>query len=190
LRTKRLRDAGPPTARTAICPTGSGAGTEAGDQFGPRPFGHPTPARNALGHGDERMAAICVTNGLGICSSRHGGPNVRRRVRNRSIALQRVIDCIQARPDEIAFTIVNLADFIWYRTLQAKWLIDEIRALQGIAMPDSMAAHDRWSDEPQRGSKIVLRVPQGTFVYHDGRDQCDIDIPAAQTRPPPHPLDA
>ena len=90
-------------------------------------------------------------------------PSVRRRVRNRTIELQRVIDQIQAKPGIGDFLIGNLPNSIWYKTLQARRLIDEIRALQGVAMPDSIAALDRWSDEPRRGSNIVLRISHGAL---------------------------
>jgi hypothetical protein len=110
-------------------------------------------------------------------------PNVRRRVRNRTIELQRVIDQIQAKPDIGDFLIGNLPNSIWYKTLQARRLIDEIRALQRFAMPDSIAALDRWSDEPRRGSNIVLRISHGALVYHDGTDHCEIEIPDALTKP-------
>jgi hypothetical protein len=63
------------------------------------------------------------------------------------------------------------------------WLIDEIKALQGIAMPDSIAALDRWSDEPRPGQNIVLRISRGVLVYHNGPDRCEIEIPAALTKP-------
>ena len=75
-----------------------------------------------------------------ICCFSPWPPNVRRRVRNRTIELQRVIDQIQAKPDIGDFLIGNLPNSIWYKTLQARRLIDEIRALQRFAMPDSIAA--------------------------------------------------
>ena len=90
---------------------------------------------------------------------------------------------IEAMADEKDVWVHRLPWFIFFRTRQARWLIDEIRALQGIAMPDSIAALDRWSDEPKRGSNITLRISQGTLVYNDGPDRCEIEIPAALTRP-------
>ena len=56
-------------------------------------------------------------------------PNVRRRVRNRTIELQRVVDQIQAMPDIGDFSIGTLPNFISYKTRQAAWLIGEIKAL-------------------------------------------------------------
>ena len=72
---------------------------------------------------------------------------------------------------------------IQHKTRQAAWLIDEIKALQGIAMPDSIAALDRWSDELRPGSKIVLRISRGALFYQNGPDCCEIEIPAALTKP-------
>ncbi len=135
------------------------------------------------------MAVAANNNGqyalrtTGISAFLPWPPNVRRRVRNRTIELQRVIDQIQAKPDIGDFLIGNLPNSIWYKTLQARRLIDEIRALQRFAMPDSIAALDRWSDEPRRGSNIVLRISHGALVYHDGPDHCEIEIPDALTKP-------
>jgi hypothetical protein len=67
--------------------------------------------------------------------------------------------------------------------LSAKSLVTQIKAFQGFAMPDSIAALDRWSNEPQRGSDIVLRISQGTLLYDDGSDRCEIEIPNALTKP-------
>jgi hypothetical protein len=110
-------------------------------------------------------------------------PNVRRRVRNRTIGLERVLGMIQAMPDIADIWFQILPDSISHQTRQAEWLIDEIKALQGIAMPDSIAALDRWSDDPLRASNIVLRISQGTLVYQDGSERCAIDIPDVLTRP-------
>jgi hypothetical protein len=109
-------------------------------------------------------------------------PNVRRRVRNRTIELQRMVDRFPAVPDTYDFFDEILAGSIQHKTRQATWLIDEIKALQGIAMPDSIAALDRWSDEPRPGSNIVLRISQGALVYRNGPDSCEIEIPAALTK--------
>jgi hypothetical protein len=68
-------------------------------------------------------------------------------------------------------------------TRQAVRLIDEIKALQGIAMPDSIAALDRWSDESRSDWNIGLRILQGAIVYHDGPDRCEIELPAALFKP-------
>lgn len=106
-------------------------------------------------------------------------PNVRRSVRNRTIELQRMIDRFQAMPDTNHFFEV-LAGSIQGKMRQAIWLIDGIKTLQGIAMPDSIAALDRWSDEPRPGSNVVLRISQGAIIY--GTDHCEIEIPAAFTK--------
>ncbi|UFZ06241.1 hypothetical protein LQG66_08065 [Bradyrhizobium ontarionense] len=108
-------------------------------------------------------------------------PNVRRRVRSRTIELERVSAIVQSGENDFWFEIASRS--IFFRTLQAKRLIDEIRALQGFAMPDCIAALDRWSGDAQRGSNIALRISQGTLVYSDGRDRCEIEIPAALTPP-------
>lgn len=110
-------------------------------------------------------------------------PNVRRRVRNRTIELERVSAAIQSMADQSDVSIENLPWFIVYKARQARWLIDEIRAFQGFAIPDTMAALERWSDEPQRGSNIALRISQGALVYSDRGDHCEIEIPAALTKP-------
>lgn len=110
-------------------------------------------------------------------------PNLRRRVRNQTIALQHASATIQSMPDQSNVWVENLLWSIPRETEQAKRLIKEIRALQGLVMPDSMAALDRWSDETGRGSSIELRISQGTLVYSDGQDRCEIEIPAAFIRP-------
>jgi hypothetical protein len=110
-------------------------------------------------------------------------PNVRRRVRNRTIELERIHQMIQSIPDINNFRFHGLPSLIFYKTRQAKWLVEEIKTLQGIAMPDSIAALDRWSDETQRGSDIMLRISRGALVYRDGPDRCEIEIPAALTKP-------
>ncbi|MBR0714773.1 hypothetical protein [Bradyrhizobium liaoningense] len=110
-------------------------------------------------------------------------PNVRRSVRNRTLELQRMIDRLQALPDISHFLDEVLAGSIQYKTRQAIWLINGIKALQGIAMPDSIAALDRWSDKPRPDSNVVLRISRGALVYHDGPDRCEIEIPAALTKP-------
>lgn len=110
-------------------------------------------------------------------------PNVRRRVRNRTIELERILRMIQSMPDIDNFRFRGLPSLIFYKTRQAKWLVEEIKTLQGIAMPDSIAALDRWSDEPRRGSDIILRISRGALVYRNGPDRCEIAIPAALTTP-------
>jgi hypothetical protein len=110
-------------------------------------------------------------------------PNVRRRVWNRMIELQRIIDRTLAIPDTNDFWFEMLAGSIQHKTRQAMWLIDEIKALQGFAMPDSIAALDRWSDERRLGSNIVLRISQRALVYRNGLDRCEFEIPAALTKP-------
>ncbi|WP_315804111.1 hypothetical protein [Bradyrhizobium sp. SZCCHNS3002] len=111
-------------------------------------------------------------------------PNYRRRVRNQTIALQRTSATIQSMADENdTWVHQHLHSFIFFRTQQARWLVDEIRALQSIAAPDSIAALDRWSDDPQRGSSTTLRISQDTLVYSNGSDRCEIEIPSEFTRP-------
>jgi hypothetical protein len=110
-------------------------------------------------------------------------PNVRRRVRNRTIELERVLDMIQSMPDIENFWFRAIPSLIFYKTRQTKWLIEAIKALQGVATPASIAALDRWSNEPLRGSNIVLRISQGTLVFQDGSERCAIDVPGALTRP-------
>jgi hypothetical protein len=117
-------------------------------------------------------------------------PNVRRRVRNRTIELERMLGVIQSMPDIDNFRFHALPSLIFYKTRQAKWLVEEIKTLQGIAMPDSIAALDRWSDEPRHGSDIVLRISRWALVYHNGPDRCEIEIPAALTKLLWRPFDA
>ena len=50
-------------------------------------------------------------------------------------------------------------------------------------MPDSIAALGRLSDEPRRGSDIILRISRGALVYRNGPDRWEIAIPAALTTP-------
>lgn len=110
-------------------------------------------------------------------------PNVRRKVRNRTIELERILHMIQSMPDIDNFPFHGLPGLIFSKMRQAKRLVEEIKMLQGIAMPDSIAALDRWSDEPLRGSNIVLRISQGTLAFQDGSERCEIEIPEALTKP-------
>ncbi|WP_234680389.1 hypothetical protein [Bradyrhizobium monzae] len=110
-------------------------------------------------------------------------PNFYRNVRNRTIGLQRMVDRLQAMPDTSSFLDEVLAGTIQLRTRLVSGLISQIKTFQGIAMLDSIAALDRWSDEPRPGSNIVLRISQGALVYHDGPDRCEIEIPTALTKP-------
>lgn len=117
-------------------------------------------------------------------------PNVRRRVRNRSIELERIRDIIESSPDTNNPRFDNLPFSISMGTRRTKWLIEEIKTLQNIAMPESIAALDKWSDDPRRGSNVTLRISRGALVYQDGSESCIIDIPEILTRPlrvPPVP---
>ena len=107
----------------------------------------------------------------------HGG------LRSRMIWLQRVAGQLETLENEDYFSVSHLPHWIWDATLGAKQIIREIQAFQGFAMPDSIAALDRWSNEPQRGSNIVLRISQGTLVYDDGSDYCEIEISETLTQP-------
>lgn len=110
-------------------------------------------------------------------------PNVCRSVRNRTIEFQRMVDRLRAMSDTVSFLDEALAGSIQVRARFAIRLINGIKALQGIAMPDSIAALDRWSDEPRPGWNVVLRISQGALIYRDGPDRCEIEIPAAFTKP-------
>ncbi|WP_202353334.1 hypothetical protein [Mesorhizobium sp. 113-1-2] len=90
------------------------------------------------------------------------------------------IDDLESKSD---FSITFLPYRIWSVMLRPKFLIPEIQLFQRFAVPDSIAALDRWSNEPQRGSNIALRISQGALVYNDGSDRCEIEIPEALTKP-------
>ncbi|WP_192244622.1 hypothetical protein [Mesorhizobium silamurunense] len=90
-------------------------------------------------------------------------PNFHRALRSHMTWLQRVAGHVKALENKDYFSITHLPHWIWDATLGAKHIIPEIQAFQGFAMPDSIAALDRWSDEPQRGSNIVLRISRGTL---------------------------
>ncbi len=109
-------------------------------------------------------------------------PNVRRRVRNRTIQLQQVIHNL-TMPNTSDFLFGIFAGSIRRTTWQAARLVEEIKALQGIAMPDSIAALDRWSDASSSGWNITLRISRGVLVYRNGADRCEIEIPAALSSP-------
>lgn len=108
-------------------------------------------------------------------------PNFCRSVRNRAIQFQQMVDLLRAMPDAYGFEV--LAGYLQLKTRLVAGLIDSIKVFQGIAMADSIAALDRWSDVPRPGSKVVLQISQGALVYRDGPDSCEIEIPAALTRP-------
>ncbi|ABQ36771.1 hypothetical protein BBta_4745 [Bradyrhizobium sp. BTAi1] len=110
-------------------------------------------------------------------------PNVRRDVRNRTIELQRTRAHIRSMAGQDDVWSQNLHWFIFYGTRRARWLLEEVKVLQGIAGPESIAALDRWSDDPLRGSNITLRISRNTLVYRDGPEHCEIDISAALTKP-------
>lgn len=79
--------------------------------------------------------------------------------------------------------VTFLPGSIFFATLRARLLILAMQEFQGLASPDSMAALDRWSNEPQRVTNIALRISQRTLVYDDGSDHCEIEIPDAFTKP-------
>lgn len=110
-------------------------------------------------------------------------PNFRRNVRNRIITLQRIVDRLRAIPDTNSYLDEVVAGTIQLKTRLVIGLINRIKTFQGIAMPDTIAALDRWSDEPRTGSNVVLRISQGALVYQDGLDRCEIEIPAVLTKP-------
>lgn len=110
-------------------------------------------------------------------------PDLSRSVRNQTIELQRIIDRVLASPDTSDVWFGTLAGSIQHKTRQAMGLINTIKVLQGLAMPESIAALDRWSDEPRAGSSVVLRISQGALVYRNGPDRCELEIPAEFTKP-------
>jgi hypothetical protein len=110
-------------------------------------------------------------------------PNFQRMARSCMIRLKRVTDEINAAASKNDFSVTHLPYAIWGATLAANHLIPKIKAFQGFATPDSMAALDRWSNEPLRGSNIALRISQGRLVYNDGPDRCEIEVPDALTGP-------
>ncbi len=110
-------------------------------------------------------------------------PDFHRGLRSRMIWLRRVEGHVEALENENYFSVTHLPDWIWSATLGAKEIIRGIQAFQGFAMPDSIAALDRWSSEPQCGSNITLRISQGALVYDDGSDRCKIKIPDALIKP-------
>lgn len=110
-------------------------------------------------------------------------PNFSRAVRNRTIEFQRMVDRLRVMPDENSFYDEVLAGTVHLKTRLVCGLINGIKTFQGIAMPESIAALDRWSDEARPGSNVVLRISQGALVYHDGPDSCEIEIPAALAKP-------
>jgi len=98
--------------------------------------------------------------------------NLPRLVRSNLSTLQRVADKIKALPSEpeyyyynrvsfLPYSIVGLPYSIWSEMLSAKFGISEIKAIQGLAMPESIVALDTWSNDPRRGSNITLRISQG-----------------------------
>jgi hypothetical protein len=110
-------------------------------------------------------------------------PNFRRMVHAGLRGVQGLTDRTRDLTSEADVWVAVLADAIFWRVLGGKHLIPKIKAFQGFATPDSVAALDRWSNEQQRGSSIVLRISQGTLVYSDGADRCEIEIPDALSAP-------
>ncbi|MGY3451151.1 hypothetical protein [Bradyrhizobium sp. USDA 4353] len=109
--------------------------------------------------------------------------NVRRSVRSLSIQLQQVIHNTLTIPDTSAVFFESFVGSILPKTRQAVRLIDEIKALQAIAMPDTIAALERWSGEPRPGCAVELRIERGALVYRNGSDRCELEIPATLTKP-------
>lgn len=87
---------------------------------------------------------------------------------------------LESKNDLSVFVLPRL---IFFETRRAQRLIRAMQEFQGLAMPDSMAALDRWSNEPRRVTNIALRISQGALVYDDGADRCEIEIPDAFTKP-------
>ena len=87
----------------------------------------------------------------------------------------------KARENESDFFSRAVPDRIFQATQRAQRLIRAMKDFQGLAMPDSIAALDRWSNEPRRDTNISLRISQGTLVYDDGSERCEIEIPDAFT---------
>ncbi|QKD02788.1 hypothetical protein EB235_15790 [Mesorhizobium loti R88b] len=122
-------------------------------------------------------------------------PNFHRMLQSCMVELQRVMADIDDPESKSDFSITHLPYRIWSVMLRPKLVIPEIQLFQRFAMPDSIAALDRWSNEPQRGSNIALRISQGVLVYKDGSDRCEIEIPEALFNPlffpsaPNRPLD-
>ena len=110
-------------------------------------------------------------------------PNFHRMLRGRMTGLQRMTDNIKALESKNDFVVMFLPDGMLRATQLAKRLIPEIQAFQAFAVPDSIAALDRWSNEPPRGSNIALRITQGTLVYNDGSDRCEIEIAGTLSKP-------
>jgi hypothetical protein len=76
-------------------------------------------------------------------------PNFHRMLKSRMVELQRVTDNIKALVGKNDLSTRILPYAIWRATLRAKLLIPEVKAFQGFAMSDSIAALDRWSNEPR-----------------------------------------
>jgi hypothetical protein len=110
-------------------------------------------------------------------------PNFHRMLRSCLFELRKVTASIDAPASKDDFSATRVPYSIWLATLRAKHLVPKIEAFQGFSTPDSVAALDRWSDEPQRGSNIALRILQGTLVYDDGQDRCEIEVPDALAKP-------
>jgi hypothetical protein len=110
-------------------------------------------------------------------------PNFHRRLLSCMGGLQRVMADIDDLESKSDFSITFLPHRIWSAMLRPKFLIPEIQLFQRFAAPDSIAALDSWSNEPQRGSNIALWISQGALVYNDGSDRCEIEIPEALTKP-------
>lgn len=110
-------------------------------------------------------------------------PNFHRMVHRGMRGLQMLTERIEARAGETDFWVAVLAGVIFWRVLPIKHLIPKIKAFQGFATPESVAALDRWSDEQQRDSRVTLRISQGTLVYTDGSERCEITISDALSMP-------
>lgn len=109
--------------------------------------------------------------------------NVRRGVRNHTIWLEGMMHTIQSMPDVGDVQVDAIARQIFFTTRRARWLIEAVKTLQQIATPESVAALDRWSADPARGSNMALRISQGTMLYRNGAEHCRIDIPDGLMKP-------
>ncbi|MGJ5070388.1 hypothetical protein [Bradyrhizobium oligotrophicum] len=110
-------------------------------------------------------------------------PNFRRDVRNMTVGLQRARALAETMPELSDVQVEGIPWLIFYHTRWAGKLVERIRAIQGLASPSSVAALDRWSNAQQHRSSTILRISQGTLVYGDGSDHCELEIPTQFTKP-------
>ncbi|MGY4419377.1 hypothetical protein ACVWY2_001802 [Bradyrhizobium sp. JR6.1] len=110
-------------------------------------------------------------------------PNFCRMVDGGLRHLQKLAKRVRDLTSEADVWVPVLAAAIFWSTLGAKHLIPKMKAFQGFATPESKAALDRWSDEQQPDSRVTLRISQGTLVYTDGSERCEIAISDALSMP-------